>query len=231
MRDPTVKESLSSLFVLPRAGVAGAAAAACAPAGRAHPPGAPAGRAPAERPSRGSTAPERGGWSCQAKAIAESFNSAFFHHGYPVGRREAADAGLNVVKAESLDLADTLWAVWKDVAAEMQVDAPFDPLIEVMKDEEPRERLTTVPTVDIPADVPLGVAQQVYQSVVSQLGVTERRGMDYELPLVTVESPRCRSEFRETGKINAVRLPGMNLQVTTIRAGVGREAPADADKD
>ena len=167
----------------------------------------------------------------QAKAIAESFNSAFFHHGYPVGRREAADAGLKVVKAESLGLADTLWAVWKDVAAEMQVDAPFDPLIEVMKDEESRERLTTVPTVDIPADLPPGVAQQVYQSIVSQLGVTERRGMDYELLLVTVESPRCRSEFRETGKINAVRLPGMNLQVTTIRTGVGWEAPADADKD
>jgi hypothetical protein len=55
--------------------------------------------------------------------------------------------------------------------------------------------------------------------------------MDYELLLVTVESPRCRSEFRETGKINAVRLPGMNLQVTTIRTGVGWEAPADADKD
>ena len=82
----------------------------------------------------------------------------------------------------------------------MRVDAPFDPLIEVMKDEETRQRLTTVPTVGIPADPPLGVARQVYQSVVSQLGATERWGMDYELLLVTVESPRCRSEFRDGGR-------------------------------
>lgn len=144
-----------------------------------------------------------------------------------------------MVEAESLGLADTLWAVWKDVAAEMQVDAPFDPLIEVMKDEESRERLTTVPSVDIPADLPPGAAQQIYQNVVSQIGVTERPGTDYELLLATVESPRCCSDFRETGKINAVRLPDMNLQVSRIRTGVGWESqlvqngsemPADANR-
>ena len=57
-RDAIVKESLSSLFVLPRA-----AAARVATAGR--PPVAPAGsatgRAPAGRPIRGSPAPERRG--------------------------------------------------------------------------------------------------------------------------------------------------------------------------
>ena len=43
VRGPTVKESLSSLFVLPRAGAAGVAAAARAPGAlpAARPPGAP----------------------------------------------------------------------------------------------------------------------------------------------------------------------------------------------
>jgi hypothetical protein len=157
----------------------------------------------------------------QAKAIAESFNSAFFHHGYPVGRREATEAGLNVVEAEDLELADTLWSVWTDVSTEMLMDSPFDPVVEVMKDSEIRKRLTTVPTLNVPVDLPPQMAQQLYQQAIVQLQVTPQEGVDYELFLALVESTRCRSEFRETGKLNAVRLPDMNLQVTRIRTDVG----------
>jgi hypothetical protein len=139
----------------------------------------------------------------QAKAIAESFNSAFFHHGYPVGRREASEAGLKVVNAEEVELADLLWSVWTDVAAEMLMDSPFDPVIEVMKDADTRDRLTTVPTLNVTADLPAQVA------------------VDYGLFLALVESTRRRSQFRETGKLNAISMPDMNLQLTRIRTEVG----------
>lgn len=157
----------------------------------------------------------------QAKAIAESFNSAFFHHGYPVGRREATEAGLKVVKAEDVELADTLWSVWTDVAAEMLMDSPFDPVIEVMKDTDTRDRLTTVPTLNVPADLPPQMAQQLYQQAIAQLQATPQVAVDYELFLALVESTRRRSQFRETGKLNAIRLPDMNLQVARIRTDIG----------
>lgn len=157
----------------------------------------------------------------QAKAIAESFNSAFYHHGYPVGRREAADAGLNVTKAEDLGLDDLLWRVWTDVAAEMQMDTPFDPLIEVMRDPALCRQLTTAPRVDLPVGLPPDLAHQAYQQILAQISVTQQPAIDYDLFMATVESPRWRSEFRQTGKLNAVRLPDMNVQVTAIRTGVG----------
>jgi hypothetical protein len=157
----------------------------------------------------------------QAKAIAESFNSAFYHHGYPVGRREAAEAGLRVIKAEDLELDDALWSVWTDVAAEMEMDTPFDPLIEVMKDSELSQQLTTVPQVNLPAGLPPALAQQAHQQILAQIQVVSHTAIDYDLFLATVESPRCRSEFRQTGKLNAVRLPDMNLQVVAVRTGVG----------
>jgi hypothetical protein len=157
----------------------------------------------------------------QAKAIAESFNSAFYHHGYPVGRREAAEAGLNVVKAEDIGLDDVLWSVWMDVAAEMAVDMPFDPLVEVMNDPVVGPQLTEVPRVDIPAGLPPALAQQAFQQVLAQIQVMQQPAVDYDLFLATVESPRCCSEFRQTGKLNAVRLPDLNIQVAAVQTGVG----------
>lgn len=157
----------------------------------------------------------------QAKAIAESFNSAFYHHGYPVGRREAAEAGLHVVMAEDIELDDALWSVWTDVATEMAVDTPFDPLVEVMSDPVVGPQLATVPRVDIPAGLPPALAQQAFQQVLEQIHVSQQSAIDYDLLLATVESPRHRSEFRQTGKLNAVRLPDMNIQVAAMKTGVG----------
>ena len=157
----------------------------------------------------------------QAKAIAESFNSAFYHHGYPVGRREAAEAGLHVTKAEDIGLDDALWRVWTDVSADMEMDSPFDALIELMKDPVLRQQLTTVPQVDLPVGLPPDLAQQAYQQVLAQISVTQQPAVDYDLFMATVESPRCRSEFRQTGKLNAVRLPDMSIQVAAVQTGVG----------
>ena len=168
----------------------------------------------------------------QAKAIAESFNSAFYHHGYPVGRREAAEAGLNVVRAEDLGLDDDLWSVWMDVADEMAMASPFDPIIEVMNDPVVGPQLASVPGVAIPAGLPPAVAQQAYQQALSQIQIAPMPAVDYDLFLATVESPRCRSEFRQTGKLNAVRLPDMSIQVAAVQTGVGwqsRDVAAEQD--
>jgi hypothetical protein len=49
----------------------------------------------------------------------------------------------------------------------------------------------------------------------------QQPAVDYDLFLATVESPRCCSEFRQTGKLNAVRLPDLNIQVAAVQTGVG----------
>ena len=101
------------------------------------------------------------------------------------------------------------------------MDTPFDPLIEVMRDPALCQQLTIVPRVDLPVGLPPDLAQQAYQQILAQISVAQQPAIDYDLFMATVESPRWRSEFRQTGKLNAVRLPDMNVQVTAIRTGVG----------
>ena len=69
--------------------------------------------------------------------------------------------------------------------------------------------------------LPPDLAQQAYQQILSQIAVAQQPAVDYDLFMATVESPRCRSEFRQIGKLNAVRLPDMNVQVAAIRTGIG----------
>ena len=35
----------------------------------------------------------------KVKAISDSLNKSFYHHGYPVGRNEAKTIGLNIIEA------------------------------------------------------------------------------------------------------------------------------------
>jgi len=90
-----------------------------------------------------------------------------------------------------------------------------------MNDPVVGPQLTSVPGVTIPAGLPPAVAQQAHQQVLSQIQIAPVPAVDYDLFMATVESPRCRSEFRQTGKLNAVRLPDMSIQVAAVQTSVG----------
>jgi len=158
--------------------------------------------------------------SSKAKAIAETLNKSFYHHGYPLGRKEVEKIGLPL-SAPNEALEELLWAVWEDIELEMECNTIFDPLQVVLSDPAIAALLGPVAQVQIPANLPAAVAQAAYQQVLQQVNVVQVNPVDYSMFQATVESPRCRSEFRTTIKISAVRLPDMNIQVGVVNTRQG----------
>lgn len=157
----------------------------------------------------------------KVKAISEALNRSFYHHGYPVGREEAQEIGLPIVKP-SKELEELMWKVWEDIEREMQCDRPFEPLEIVLNSKEGPKLLSPIKQINIPAiNGHPEIASQIYQLAAQQaingIEVHEIAPVPYELLIATVESPRCRSEFRVRGKILAMRLPDMRITVNVLR--------------
>ncbi len=158
--------------------------------------------------------------SNKAKTIAESLNTSFYHHGYPVGRNEAKKIGLPVVYPEN-ELETLLWKVWEDIEDEMDCNKPFNPLEVVLSDKAVSPLLDTVSQAIIPANLPPQFAQQAMQSILSKINIITVPKIEYELFQATIESIRCKSDCRTKLLINAIRLPDMNINITTNFVSMG----------
>lgn len=156
----------------------------------------------------------------QARAITEALNRSFYHHGYPLSVTEAKRIGLPVSEAPD-DLGDVMWKIWQDIEDEMEINSPFDPLQVVFANPDASSLLNAVPQVQIPANLPPEILQQVINQILQQTKVGMVPPVDYELFQATVESLRARSAFRTKGKITAVRLPDMNIALNTVRISSG----------
>lgn len=152
----------------------------------------------------------------RVKAIVEALNKSFYHHGYPLGRKEAKEIGLPIVDATE-EIENLMWAVWKDIEEEMECTNPFDPLKIILSDKEREKLITTVPQIQIPSNLPPQILQQVINKILSQIGVVQIEPIEYEYLSAVVESVGCRSEYRIKGKISAVRLPDMKIAVNVIK--------------
>ncbi len=169
--------------------------------------------------------------SSQARAITEKLNRSFYHHGYPLGLSEAKKIGLPVVSAEG-ELGRLIWAVWEDLENEMECNMPFDPLEVVLSSPDTAALIGPALQIQLPANLPAPLMEQAYNNILQQIQVVAVNPVDYEHFQATVESIRCRSNFRTKGKISAVRLPDMNIAAniaTTSRrwtffADEGKEA-------
>src|SRR5690606_23933792 len=90
----------------------------------------------------------------KVRAMAESLNTSFYHHGYPVGRAEAKEIGLPVAYPEP-ELEQLMWEVWEDFERDMKCNEPYDPIVELLSDEAVRSTLTApVSQVNMPANLP-----------------------------------------------------------------------------
>jgi hypothetical protein len=156
----------------------------------------------------------------RARAIAEALNRSFYHHGYPLGVNEAQKIGLPVVLPPG-ELERALWQVWQDIEEEMECNKPFDPIEYVLKNKDASMLIGPVPQIQLPANLPAELLQQAYTNVLQQIKLVQVPPVDYSLFQATLESIRCRSEFRTNGKINAVRLPDMNIAVNIVRVSSG----------
>lgn len=156
----------------------------------------------------------------KAAAIAEVLNKSFYHHGYPVGREEAKQIGLSV-KEPNAGLEELMWQVWEDIEEEMECSKPFNPLEVALGNDEISKLIEPVPQVQLPANLPQPVLQQTIKNILQQIPIVSVPPVDYELFQATLESVRCRSEFRTKGLINAVRLPDMKIAVNMVKVTQG----------
>lgn len=151
----------------------------------------------------------------KAKAIAEVLNKSFYHHGYPLGRKEAKEIGLPVEEPKA-DLEKLIWDVWLDFEKEMQCSEPFNPLEVVMNDATVAAQIGPVRQVQLPANLPPNLLQPILNQILQQIGPISVNPVDYELFQATLESTKCRSQFKTKGKINAVRMPDLNIIVNVL---------------
>jgi hypothetical protein len=159
--------------------------------------------------------------SSRVKTISETLNRSFYHHGYPVGRKEAQQIGLPLVTTENKELEEKMWAVWQDIEKEMECDKPFNPVELVLADPQVSALIGPVSQIQMPANLPPQVAQQAYNNILQQIPVAQVPPIDYNLFQGTLECCWCKSEFRTTGKLNAVRLPDMSIAVNMVPMSSG----------
>ena len=96
----------------------------------------------------------------------------------------------------------------------MKCNTPFNPLELVFSEQAIATLLEPVRLAQIPSNLPPQLAQQAYNSILKQIQVVAVSPVDYELFHAAVESIHSRSEFKTVGKINASRLPDMNIAVS-----------------
>ena len=64
--------------------------------------------------------------SAQAKAISETLNTAFYHHGYPLSLSEAKDIGLNIIDIDE-EMENLMWDICNSFSSEMKFKEAFNP--------------------------------------------------------------------------------------------------------
>jgi hypothetical protein len=149
----------------------------------------------------------------KVKAISDSLNKSFYHHGYPVGRSEAKKIGLPITEAQD-DLENVIWQVWEDMQGEMKCDIPFNPLEVVMTDPVLGSQIRQMPYIEnIPANLPPDVANQIFQQITQQIKITMITPVEHELYQAALESIQMRSEFKSKLLILATRMPDMNVNI------------------
>lgn len=154
----------------------------------------------------------------KATAIAETLNKEFFHHGYPVGRKEAKEIGLKIVEPKP-DLEQKMWALWSDIETDLECRCPFNPMREIEKAGKAGPLFAPIPLLQIPSNLPPQVAQQVMNQVLQKIGIVEVEPVEYCNVAALVESTRRASAYTIKGRIFARRdfeaKIGLNTVVTS----------------
>jgi hypothetical protein len=85
----------------------------------------------------------------KARTISEALNTKYFHHGYPLSRKEAKEIGLPVADSNQA-LEDLLWSVWKDLETDLKFREAFVALALLKADAACQALFAPVPQLQIP---------------------------------------------------------------------------------
>lgn len=150
--------------------------------------------------------------SNKVKTIASALNTSFYHHGYPLGRKEAKNIGLPIVEPDP-ELESLMWQVWENFENEMQSNKPFNPYELIFQNAEVADAFSHVYQVQIPGGLPPQLAEQAFQQILQQIQPIRVPTVPYELLQAALESSRCKSQYRTKGQLSAIRNVDMSIQV------------------
>ncbi|MDR2109569.1 MAG: hypothetical protein LBP28_08975 [Coriobacteriales bacterium] len=159
----------------------------------------------------------------KAKTIAQALNSAYYHHGYAVGRSEAKEIGLNVIDPDK-QIEAALWAVWEDFSEEMKCNSEFNPIAEIMNNPEARSKIFNIPILELPLNTPPEMVMNAFAQLLQQgFQVSQQTPIEILLPVAAIESIRL--AHRVTTAFNVVywRDPNMSLSVNVTSYSNGWE--------
>lgn len=68
----------------------------------------------------------------KTKVISETLNTKFYHHGYPLARKEAKDIGLPIANSNK-KIEELMWKIYEDFMDDMNFNTPYNPQAIIME--------------------------------------------------------------------------------------------------
>ncbi len=137
----------------------------------------------------------------KAKVLAERLTREYLHHGYALGRTEAAGIGLPIADRDP-ETEELLWGIWKDLEADLHLRQQFNPLSLVKQNP-----------ATSPFFAPAAGGNLLAVSVPTP----------YRQTYAIVESVRHASAFIMEGEVVAVRKPDMSIALHMAPTSAGWE--------
>lgn len=69
--------------------------------------------------------------SNKTKLIADALNTKYYHHGYPLSRKEAKEIGLPIATSNP-QIESLLWSVFEDYAKNLNFNTPYNPQLTIL---------------------------------------------------------------------------------------------------
>ena len=156
----------------------------------------------------------------QVKTIARALNSSYYHHGYAVGRKEAQEIGLPVNTPDE-EIENIMWKIWMDYEDEMKCNDSFNPIKELMQNPISAKMISSIPIVNIPANLPPEIQQVVFTQLANQIKLEVREPLKISPLIASIESNLKALAFYNDMNILYWRGEDANLvyNITTVQSG------------
>lgn len=158
-----------------------------------------------------------------AEVIAQKLSKNYFSHGHALGRTEAEELGLKVLKSDPV-LEELIWNAYVQFEDYMCMKRHFDPTTEYLGHPDASPLFAPPPIVNVPGNAPPQVVQNIWQQVLQGMATTQGPVLDFELVHAAVESVRGAMSFFTRGKIFGTRQPDMSFRISSPKTVVGWES-------
>ncbi|HMO84192.1 MAG TPA: hypothetical protein PKC18_04640 [Lacipirellulaceae bacterium] len=156
----------------------------------------------------------------KVEAIVDALNTKYFHHGYPVSRTEARQIDLKIADPNE-EVEKAIWKIWLEIEADLEMRQPFNPAGLIAADPNTADVIRPAPLVNVPANTPAQIANQIFAQMATQVTLTHPPALDYETINAVLESPRRASRYVSSGKILASRMPDGQVRINLVQTGGG----------